>query len=260
MFSQPITSIQVLLRIFAGAALCVAVGLAYAPTAQADPAGAKEIHHRLADTAGAFEVALTLDACDGAFDADLIDTLVKLRVPATIFVTRKWIAKHAKGMAALRAHPELFQIENHGAEHVPAVLGQEASVYGLKAAGTLQALQREVEGGADAIASTGAARPTWYRGATARYDAASLKEISRLGYRVAGFSVNADVGATLPKRAIVQRLLAVRAGDIIIAHMNKPASETAEALQQALPVLIGRGARFVRLEGREMAKADLNGR
>lgn len=232
--------------------LLLTLALSAIAPAQADPVHTREVHQRLAVTEGENVVALTVDACGGHYDKDLIETLVKLRVPATVFVTKKWIARNKEGMATLLAHPALFQIENHGAEHIPAALGSDASVYGLKAAGTVQALQREVEGGAEAIVNAGAARPTWYRGATARYDAASLKEIARLGYRVAGFSVNADVGATLPRRAIVQRLLAVRPGDIVIAHMNKPASETAEALQEALPMLIARGIRFVRLGERDV--------
>lgn len=226
-----------------------------AAPAQAESPRTLALHHRLADTGGEPLVALTLDACGGHYDGDLIDSLVKLRVPATIFVTKKWIARNKAGMAALRAHPDLFQIENHGADHLPAVLGKDAQVHGLNAVGTAEALQRELEGGADAIAGTGAARPRWYRGATARYDGQALKEIARLGYRVAGFSVNADVGATLPRRAIVQHLLAVRAGDIVIAHMNKPDSDTAEALQEALPVLLARGVRFVKLEAREVSLA-----
>lgn len=243
-------------RVFSTALLWPALAVASIAIAQAEPVRTREVHQRLANPTGEQVMALTLDACGGDYDKDLVETLIKLRVPATVFVTKKWIAKNKEGMAALRAHPTLFQIENHGAEHLPAVLGQDASVYGLKAAGTLQTLQREVEGGAEAIINAGAARPTWFRGATARYDAASLKEIARLGYRVAGFSVNADVGATLPRRAIVQRLLAVRPGDIVIAHMNKPASETAEAMQDALPVLIARGVRFVRLENREVTVSE----
>ena len=54
--------------------------------------------------------------------------------------------------------------------------------------------------------------------------------VEMLGYRVAGFSVNADAGATLPLKAIVARLDTVKNGDVIIAHMNKPASESAEGL------------------------------
>ncbi len=97
--------------------------------------------------------------------------------------------------------------------------------------------------------------PQFYRGATTLYDREAIGAIGRMGYRIAGFSVNTDAGATLPRRDVVARLAGVTSDDIIIAHMNKPASETAEALQVALPILLPRGVRFVTLRGREVVSA-----
>jgi hypothetical protein len=68
-----------------------------------------------------------------------------------------------------------------------------------------------------------------------------------MGYTVAGFSVNADAGASLPQAAIAARLRSVRPGDIVIAHMNKPAGATAEAFAATLPELLARGYRFILL-------------
>jgi len=73
-------------------------------------------------------------------------------------------------------------------------------------------------------------------------------EIEKLGYKIAGFSVNADIGATSTKIAIEQRLEHIKGGDIIIAHMNKPASETAEGLAVGLEYLLKKGFVFVRLD------------
>ena len=209
-----------------------------------------EIHQRLITRDGESAVALTLDACGGGFDVELVRTLIDLHVPATIFATRKWIDRHPEGVALLNAHPELFVIEDHGAAHVPAVIGADKRVYGLRGEPDIAHLHDEIEGGASAIAATGAPRPQWYRGATALYDRAAIGAIEAMGYRIAGFSVNADAGATLPRREIIARLNTVKSGDIIIAHMNKPASESAEALRDALPGLIRRGVKFVTLRGR----------
>jgi hypothetical protein len=46
---------------------------------------------------------------------------------------------------------------------------------------------------------------------------------------------------------VAARLRSVRAGDVVIAHMNKPAGETAEGFAIALPELLARGIRFVKL-------------
>ena len=42
-------------------------------------------------TPGARTIALTFDACNGAYDQALIDTLKEHRVPATLFLAQPWI-------------------------------------------------------------------------------------------------------------------------------------------------------------------------
>jgi hypothetical protein len=73
-----------------------------------------------------------------------------------------------------------------------------------------------------------------------------------LGYKIAGFTVNADNGATSKKIAIEKRLGRVKASDVIIAHMNKPASDTAEGLAVGLADLLKAGFVFVRLDQVEL--------
>lgn len=233
--------------------LMLGSGPALTAPAAVDPVSdtaAIELRQKLAIRDGERAVALTLDACGGDFDADLVATLVALRVPATVFVTRRWIDRHPAGMAQLKAHPELFAIEDHGAAHVPAVIGPERRIYGLRGAADLEQIRAEVRGGAQAITAQGAPEPRWFRGAAAVYDPAAIRAIEAMGYRIAGFSVNADAGATLPHREIVARLSRVQPGDIILAHMNRPASDSAEALRDALPALLARGLQFVTLRDR----------
>jgi hypothetical protein len=75
-----------------------------------------------------------------------------------------------------------------------------------------------------------------------------VTEIEQMGYGIAGFSVNADSGATLGRLAIAERLKHVKSGDVIIAHMNKPASDSAEGLALGLTELLKAGFQFVRLD------------
>ena len=213
-----------------------------------------ELHQELSLPAGVTDkvVALTLDACGGGFDADLANFLIEHRIQATIFATRRWIRRNPDALATLKAHADLFDIEDHGANHVPAVVGADRSVYGLAGVANLKQLRREVSGGADAVKAATGIAPRWYRGATGEYDPEALKAIEAMGYRVAGFSVNADNGATLSQKQIVARLKKVRDGDIIIAHLNKPASETGRGLAEGLQLLLDRGFRFVKLNGSEV--------
>ena len=193
-------------------------------------------------------LALTLDACEGQADVTLTEFLIEQGIPATIFVTKKWLRRNPEASALLLKHGDLFEVENHGAAHVPAIIGADRQVHGLHGNRDIAHLKREVQGGAAAIEAAFGQPPHWYRGATAEYDPEAIQVIESLGYKIAGFSVNADQGATLSRAGIVKRLSAVKSGDIIIAHMNRPQSHTGEGLAAGLPRLVARGFHFVRLD------------
>ncbi len=194
------------------------------------------------------KLVLTLDACSGKFDDQLINFLIRKRIPATIFATKKWLDENPSGLAVIKAHLDLFDVEDHGEKHIPAVIGAGRKVYGIPGEPDVIHLRREVTAGARAIEQATGIAPHWYRGATAEYDAQAIEEIGKLGYKIAGFSVNADAGATLKKGAIEKRLAQVKEGDVIIAHMNKPASDSAEGLSAGLIYLLKKGFVFVRLD------------
>lgn len=245
-----------------------AVAQAAAPAASATPGAppaslpGRELRHRLPPEAGtpagaaaaAPRVALTLDACGGASDAALLDFLIRERVAATVFVTARWLAGHAQSLRLLRAHPELFELQNHGERHVPAVIGAQQRVYGLPGAADLEAFRREVREGARAVEAATGQPPRWYRAATARYDEQALNELARMGVRIAGYSVNADAGGTLAAAEVAARVGRARDGDVILAHLNRPASGTRAGLEQALPALRRQGFSFVHLGAGELVE------
>lgn len=212
-----------------------------------------EIHDRIGSVLGtAKHLALTLDACSGKFDDDLIEFLIRNHIPATLFATKKWLLANPVGVSIIKAHLDLFDVEDHGENHIPAVIGVGKKVYGIPGEPDILHLRREVSEGARAITEMIGVPPHWYRGATAEYDSQSVTEIERMGYGIAGFSVNADSGATLRKMAIEERLMHVKDGDVIIAHMNKPTSDSAEGLSVGLIHLLKVGYTFVRLDQVEL--------
>jgi peptidoglycan/xylan/chitin deacetylase (PgdA/CDA1 family) len=221
-----------------------------------------ELHQRLALSSAPGEkvVALTLDACSGTFDADLVRFLVEHRIPATVFATRRWLERNPQGTAILTRHPDLFDIEDHGANHVPAVIGAGRRVYGIAGNPDVEHLREEVSEGAQAIERATGSKPRWYRGATALYDPQAIGDIEAMGYRIAGFSLNADAGATLSRQEIVARIRSARNGDILIAHMNKPRSDTAEGLAEGLSELLAKGFRFVLLRDESVVSVGAPGR
>ena len=215
-----------------------------------------EIHDRIAQNASAANnrVALTLDACGGAFDRELIEFLIRNRIPATLFATKKWLDNNPLGVATVKAHLDLFDIEDHGEKHIPAVIGVGKKVYGIPGQPDLPHLRQEVLEGARAVERATNVAAHWYRGATAEYDQLAVAEIRNMGFKIAGFSVNADAGATLKTPQIIDRLRHVQGGDVIIAHMNKPASDTAAGLTVGLAELRQRGLVFVRLDNVELVE------
>lgn len=229
--------------------------LVYLPLAQAMPV---EVHTRIAASASnGNKVALTLDACSGKLDAELLNFLIRKRIPATIFVTKKWLDINPEGVAIVKANLDLFGVENHGEKHIPAIIGPGRKIYGLAGEPDIAGLQREVTEGAKAITGTIGIAPRWYRGASARYDPLAMTEINRLGYKIAGFSLNADQGATLRKQAIIRQFKRLQTGDVIIAHMNKPASDSAKGLAVALDASLKQGFVFVRLDQVELQRVNL---
>ncbi|MFQ0814333.1 polysaccharide deacetylase [Brucella anthropi] len=197
--------------------------------------------------AAAPQVALTLDACMGKTDHRILDMLVQNRIPATIFVTGRWIKQNPEAMAVLKANADLFDIENHGAMHVPAITN-EPKMYGITTAGSLEAVRAEVDGGAKAITDAGMPKPIWYRDATARYSTDAVKLVISMGYKIGGYSLNGDQGASLLAPVVERRIAAARDGDVIISHINQPTRSAGEGVAKGVLALKAKGMKFVRLK------------
>lgn len=145
-------------RLFIAALFLSASSAAFAGTGLVEPSLKMTPQHD-----GRVRVAMTLDACMGKTDHRILDTLVRERIPATIFVTARWLKHNSEALATLMAHPDLFEIENHGENHVPAV-DKHVSIYGIAAAGSQAAVEQEVEGGRQAIVAATGIQPQWFRG------------------------------------------------------------------------------------------------
>ncbi|ACM25888.1 polysaccharide deacetylase family protein [Agrobacterium sp. SHOUNA12C] len=196
---------------------------------------------------GAPRIALTFDACMGKTDPRILSTLVDQRIPSTIFVTARWLRTNPDALATFLAHPDLFELENHGQNHIPAV-DIPTKVYGIAAAGSPQAVAQEVKGGADAMLAAGIPQPRWFRGATAKYSLSAIAQIRGMGYRIAGYSVNGDSGSLLPAKMVEKQYASARDGDVIISHINQPTHAAGEGVAASILALKAKGVQFVRLQ------------
>ena len=222
-----------------------------AAVAITSPAAAKthliEPHIHIVPVGSAPEVALTLDACMGAADMRIINGLIDNQVPATIFATRRWLVHNPKVVHLLVTHPDLFEIEDHGADHLPAVIGTEKP-YGLAPAGTANGVFNEVMGGAQAVQAATGIAPKWYRGAAALYTQDAIDLIGTMGFRIGGFSLNGDLGASATQKVAEARIAAAKSGDVIISHVNQPTRSAGAGVLAGVLDLKAKGFKFVRLE------------
>lgn len=194
-------------------------------------------------------IALTLDACGSAggkgADARLLEFLIARQIPATLFINGRWIDANPELFRRLAANP-LFEIANHGIRHMPASITGRM-VYGI--AGTRDAgeVVEEIELNARKIEAISGVRPKLYRSGTAYYDEIAVQISQGLGHEVAGYSLLGDAGATWSAAQVKAVLLRAAPGDIVLLHMNHPEAGTGAGVMAAVPELLRRGFRFVRM-------------
>lgn len=191
------------------------------------------------------EIALTLDACDGGYDEELIEFLRDREIPATLFVAGLWINAHPQRLRRLAEDP-LFEIANHGRSHRPcSVAGKEAAE--IEGTEDVVAAYDEIEQNAGKIEAIIGERPTFYRSGTAHYDEVCTQIARMTGHRVAGFDVVGDLGAMYDATQVREAVETAEPGSIVVLHMNKPDGDTAEGVKKAIPALRERGFVFRKL-------------
>jgi peptidoglycan/xylan/chitin deacetylase (PgdA/CDA1 family) len=194
-------------------------------------------------------IALTCDACgskNDGYDKELIDFLIKQNVPATLFINARWIDKNLEIFKNL-ANNDLFEIENHGMEHKPCSVNGK-SIYGLAGTNSVEKVIDEIEKNGIKIKNLTGKKPKFYRSGTAYYDEIAVEIANELGYKVIGFNILGDMGATYNADEVEKAFLQSKEGSIIICHFNHPKKETFEGLMKAIPKLKANGFKFVKLE------------
>lgn len=200
-------------------------------------------------------VALTFDACGGhngdGYDSKLISYLEANKIPATLFISGKWINANPAIFAKLAKNP-LFQIENHGTNHLPCSVSGKIA-YHEKGTSSAGEVVDEIELNARKIESVTGAKPKFYRPATDYADDVCVKIANELGYQIVNYSVIGDGGSSFTKEQVETALLGVKPGSIVSFHMNQPKPHgkfkagTADGLAIGIPKLEQKGYKFVKL-------------
>ena len=227
------------------ASVALAVALALGNARAEAPLVEYKMH--MAPSPDAKRVALTFDACTKRVDDRILNALVDNQIKATIFVSGRWLKHNPAAIATLKAHPDLFEIENHGARHLAAV-DDGRLVYGEKSAGSAEAIKQEILDGAAAVHKEFDVGPLWYRGTGAEYTVTSMYLIEEMGVKLAGFTFTGDAGATYSAAMAAKVVGAAKDGDVILAHMNHPEKPAGAGVVEGILRLKAEGFDFVKLD------------
>jgi peptidoglycan/xylan/chitin deacetylase (PgdA/CDA1 family) len=191
-------------------------------------------------TTGEPAVAITFDACairtNGyGFDAAVFEILKRERVPATIFVSGRWVELHPDAMAALVREP-LVEFGDHSYDH-PHMARLPAAEMAEEIDRTEAALGRY---GKHSVAF----RPPFGEWSRRLVDVAREKGLPLVTWDVVSGDPSAKTTTAKMIRAVLEK---TRAGSIVIFHINGRGRKTAEALPEILTGLRGRGFHFVQL-------------
>jgi peptidoglycan/xylan/chitin deacetylase (PgdA/CDA1 family) len=171
--------------------------------------------------------------------------LQRLQVPATLFLNARWIQANRSLTGDLAAVP-FFELANHGSRHLPlSVTGHSA--YGIPGTQSSQEIYDEIMTNDRLLTEITGKRPRFFRPGTAFLDEVAAEICRSLGAIPAGFSINADGGATYRKQLVADVTAKARPGDIIISHGNHPESGTAAGLAMAIPMLLDKACAFTTL-------------
>lgn len=185
-------------------------------------------------------VAITFDACAThsqtyIFDRPIFETLKREGVPATIFVSGRWVEGHPDVMTELAADP-LIEFGDHSYDHPHMAHLPVARIV------------EEIDQTEAALAKYGkhsvAFRPPFGEWSHRLIDVAQDLRLPTVTWDVVSGDPSAHTTADRMFHNVVDK---ARAGSIIIFHINGRGLKTAEALPVILRELRARGFRFVQL-------------
>jgi peptidoglycan/xylan/chitin deacetylase (PgdA/CDA1 family) len=207
-----------------------------APTAPAAPTGPIAI---AGVTTSEPVVALTFDACAtkkqaNGFDRRVFEILARDQIPATFYLTGRWVETHPSAAKIIAAAPWI-ELGNHTYSHPRLTLTRKERIY-LQIRRTNRILEKKI--GRPALTlrpPAGAFNATVVRIANQEHLPVVLWSI-----------VSGDVGGHVPTarmdRAVLEQ---AKPGAIIIFHINKRAPLTKKALPDIIAGLREKGFRFV---------------
>ncbi|MFE5262005.1 polysaccharide deacetylase family protein [Streptomyces coelicoflavus] len=174
----------------------------------------------------------------------LIATLRRLKVPATVFMTGRWAEEYPDQARSIGRDPR-FEIANHSYSHY----AYTDDCYGLPTV-SKDDMRADLERAYAAFEKAGVPNPMpYFRFPGGCYDKAALKELSATGVTAVQWDVvSGDAFATDADAVTRQVLDGVRPGSVVVMHCTRSAAPvTEEVVRAVVPELRRRGYRFVKV-------------
>jgi len=187
-------------------------------------------------------VAITFDACATkshgyGFDHAIFDIIKNERVPATIFVSGRWVEAHPDAMEEL-VHDPLIEFGDHSYDH-PHMSDLAPEL-----------IAAQIDEAEAALAKYGkksvAFRPPFGEWSRRLVQVARDRRLPTVTWDVVSGDPSEGTTAEWMIHSVVTR---ARPGSIVVFHINGRGWKTAEALPGILRGLRGRGFHFVPLSG-----------
>jgi peptidoglycan/xylan/chitin deacetylase (PgdA/CDA1 family) len=183
-------------------------------------------------------IALTFDACPtdlpDEYDARVVEILLRDKVPATIFMSGRWVEKNPEKAKLLAEMPQ-FEIAAHSFYH-PHLLEKDDNRV-LREMRRTQAIIRKVTG----------RTPEYYRPPYGEVD----ERVATLAKSTGLTTIQYDIASGDPDPALSPERIArsvlrdAKCGSIIVFHLNHKGVHTAEALPRIIEGLRKKGFTLV---------------
>ncbi|MFF3841446.1 polysaccharide deacetylase family protein [Streptomyces sp. NPDC001930] len=225
------------------------------PTMAPGPGGLTPVYTHRAKGAEKV-VALTFDADMTAdqgpraaqgerFDnPQLIETLRRLKVDATVFMTGRWAEEYPDQAKSIGRDPR-FEIANHSYSHYAFA----SPCYGLPTVSKPD-MADDVQRAFDAFRDAGAVNVVpYFRFPGGCYDDAALRALAPAGVTAVQWDVVSGDAFAKDADAVAEQVLdGVKPGSLVVMHCTRSAAPvTEQAIRRLVPELRARGYRFVKV-------------
>ena len=170
-------------------------------------------------------IALTFDLCpvkkSPGYDQALVDYLIQHQIPATFFMSGKWIAKHDAEVEHLLGI-EYFEVGTHGEvhAHLPMHNAEEQ--------------QKEIHAPVRLLHEHYAHEATLFRPPYGEYNDTTVDVVKLLGLRFIQWSIESgDPDPTLTADQILARIeKRAKPGSIVVLHANGKGKQTRAVIER----------------------------